>query len=244
MEANAMKISAKFENYPSHSFLGVDIWLLSSWPFFDIRLPWQKGRTESLHKNDRSHRRLIEEHFCKEWHQNPEWRFVDTKSALKSPVVYATDRSQAMVLVFFLLCVALCVLLRRVSVESCLALYSRVYAVLVSIVITSLLGIESWSMCLSCTYLFILHALISVLFLFLLVSWVSRGLWLWHSLDFSINLFVKISANCHFSHNTTLENVFNRTQFCRGWCYEHFCKFQLYPRPLIAAEVFEYFPHI
>ena len=39
----------------------------------------------------------------------------------------------------------------------------------------------------SCMRLFILHTLISVLFLLLLVSGVGCYLWLWHSLDFSIN---------------------------------------------------------
>ena len=43
-------------------------------------------------------------------------------------------------------------------------------------------------MCFSCICLFILHALIFVLLLCLLVSGVGCGLWLWHSLDFSINL--------------------------------------------------------
>ena len=37
--------------------------------------------------------------------------------------------------------------------------------------------------------LFILHALVSVHFLLLLVSGIGCGLWFWHSLDFSINVF-------------------------------------------------------
>ena len=48
---------------------------------------------------------------------------------------------------------------------------------------------ESWFMCFSCICLFILHALICVRFLFLLVSGVGCGLWLWHPLHFSINAF-------------------------------------------------------
>ena len=45
-------------------------------------------------------------------------------------------------------------------------------------------------MCVSCICLFVLYVLVFVIFLFLLVSGVGCGLCLWHSLDFSINLFV------------------------------------------------------
>ena len=44
-------------------------------------------------------------------------------------------------------------------------------------------------MCFSCICLFILQTSISVIFLFLLVSGIDCGLWLWHSLDFSISIF-------------------------------------------------------
>ena len=42
-------------------------------------------------------------------------KFVDSKSMLQSPVVYATDRSKAVVPVLFLFCVALWFILRGAS---------------------------------------------------------------------------------------------------------------------------------
>ena len=61
-------------------------------------------------------------------------------------------------------------------VESCLALFSRVFCFSpFSIVITSL-GEERAGLCASYICLFILHALIFVLLLFLLVSGVDCGL--------------------------------------------------------------------
>ena len=53
-------------------------------------------------------------------------------------------------------------------------------------------GRESWSMCIACFCLFILHTLVFVLFLSLLVSGVGCDLLLWHSLDFSINFVSNI----------------------------------------------------
>ena len=51
-------------------------------------------------------------------------------------------------------------------------------------------GRESWSLCILCMCMFILHALLICLFLFLLASGVSWRLWLWHSLDFSFNFLI------------------------------------------------------
>ena len=45
------------------------------------------------------------------------------------------------------------------------------------------------SMCVSCI-LFILHALIAALFLFLFVSGIDCGLWFWHCLGCSVNFFM------------------------------------------------------
>ena len=68
----------------------------------------------------------------------PGVKFVDSKSALSPSVVYATDRSKAVVLVPFLFFVWLCGFCYwPFHVESCLALCSRVSSVLFSIVITS-----------------------------------------------------------------------------------------------------------
>ena len=50
-------------------------------------------------------------------------------------------------------------------------------------------GVISLFSCFSCICLFVLYVLVFVIFLFLLVSGVGCGLWLWHSLNFSINFF-------------------------------------------------------
>ena len=47
----------------------------------------------------------------------------------------------------------------------------------------------------SCICLFVLYVLVFVICFFLLLSGVGCGLWLWHSLDFSINLFSFIRPN-------------------------------------------------
>ena len=68
-------------------------------------------------------------------------------------------------------------------------------------------------MCFSCMCLFILHASVSILFLFLLVSGANCGLWLWHSLDFSIYFFWML---CSFSNKHTMfvdENVMTMKRY-------------------------------
>ena len=50
-------------------------------------------------------------------------------------------------------------------------------------------GRDFWSICVSCVCLFIFVLNIFVPFLFLLVSWVGCGLWLWYALDISFNFF-------------------------------------------------------
>ena len=70
---------------------------------------------------------------------------------------------------------------------------SSYFFILFSIVITSL-GEERAGLCASRA--FVLYVLFFVIFLFLLVSGVGCGLWLWHSLNFSINVF-GIFAICH-----------------------------------------------
>ena len=95
-------------------------------------------------------------YFCEELHRDSEWRFVDSKSALNSPVVYNTDRSKAVVLVLFLFCVALRFVLRGAfHVETCPALCSRVFQSCLQFDHLAW-GRESWSMCFSCICLFIL----------------------------------------------------------------------------------------
>ena len=79
---------------------------------------------------------------------------------------------------------------------SCLALCSRVFQSCLSFW-SSRLGTREL-VCVLLVHLFIFHVLISVLFLFLLVSGVGCGLWLWRSPDVSINFLVTVLNQCHF----------------------------------------------
>ena len=92
-------------------------------------------------------------------------------------VVYATDRYMA-VSVLFLFCVGLWFILRG---DSCF----KVFPCPIS---SPRLGKRELVFVLL-AHLFVLHVLVFVLFLILLVSGVGCGLWLWHSLSFSINVF-------------------------------------------------------
>ena len=125
-------------------------------------------------------------------------------------MVYATDRSKAAVLVLFLfytsgfvvfttrrLMLSLTLLLGLIFIQFCLALWSShvrkrelVYMLLVKL------------------YVY-LACVIFCLFLFLLVSEVGCGLWLWHSLDFSFNVF--ISAR-HINMKTKQNNNNNNNK--------------------------------
>ena len=71
-------------------------------------------------------------------------------------------------------------------------LFVLVFLHSLSIVITSL-GEEGAGLCASLAFvcMFVLYMLVFVIFLFLLVSGVSGGLGLWHSLDFSINFYFR-----------------------------------------------------
>ena len=106
-----------------------------------------------------------------------------------------TDRSKAVVQVYFLFCVALCFLLQSVSCCLYLARCSRVsffffffgfffgflffccfFSVLFSIVISSL-GKEGWSICFSYICLYVLQVLLSFFCLFPFAPGVGCGLW-------------------------------------------------------------------
>ena len=92
----------------------------------------------------------------------------------------------------FLFCVALWFILRGASCFKVLPCsLSSCFFIPFSIVNASL-GEEGASLCASRAFvcLFVLHVLVFVLFLFLLMSGVGCGLWLWHSLNFSINFFI------------------------------------------------------
>ena len=112
-------------------------------------------------------------------------KFVDSNPR----VVYASDRSKAVVPVLFLFYVALWFILKDAS---CLVLSCSLILCFFSpfrIVITSL-GEEGTGLCASRVFVYFARV-IFVLFLFLLVSGVCCDFWLWHSLDFSINCLSK-----------------------------------------------------
>ena len=75
-------------------------------------------------------------------------KFVDNKSALNPPVVYATDSSKAVVPMLFLFFMALWLYYGAIHVKSCLALCSRDFFNPFSIVIT-LVGEERAGLCTS-----------------------------------------------------------------------------------------------
>ena len=108
-------------------------------------------------------------------------KFVDGKNIFNSlppPVIYATDRSKAVVTVLLLFCVALWIILRGAScfkVLSC-SLSSCSFSPF-NILITST-GEEGAGLYVSraLVCLFVLHVLLFVLFLFLLVSAVGCGM--------------------------------------------------------------------
>ena len=76
---------------------------------------------------------------------------VDSKNASNQPVVYATDRSKAVVPVLFFFCVALWFIL-VVRGASCLLLFVlEFFFSPFSIVITSLAGLNVSIVCLVCT---------------------------------------------------------------------------------------------
>ena len=113
------------------------------------------------------------------------WLICRPKKCFTHPVVYATDRSKAVILVLFLFCVALCVLLRGVSYWD--YLLSFFFSVLFSIGITSLTE-EGAGLCASRAFVRLFSTRQCLSFFFsLLVSGVGGGSWLWHALDFSIN---------------------------------------------------------
>ena len=105
------------------------------------------------------------------------------KSALNTPVVYSTDRSKAMIPVLVLLFAALWFILRDdlFNVLPCVILFLRFSVLLV-------LGKRELIVVLF-VRLFDLYLFGFVDFLFLFVSGKGCGLWLWHSLDFSLTLF-------------------------------------------------------
>ena len=133
----------------------------------------------------------------------PKVKLASCKSALNPPVVYSTDRSKAVVPVVVLFFVALWFILRGdlLYVFPCVILF-LCFSVLLVLRLPRL-GKRELILVLF-VRLFDLCLLGFVGFLFLLGSGKGCGLWLWHSLDFSLTFFLVIElphfwervANC------------------------------------------------
>ena len=114
---------------------------------------------------------------------------------------HVTYTSKAVVPVLFLLCVTLWFILRGASCfKDFPCSLSSCFFIPFSIVITSLTE--------EAAGLYVSRAIVLYLFvfghiLFRLVSGVGCGLWLWHSLDFSIHVFTMppTLVNCSLSNN-------------------------------------------
>ena len=124
----------------------------------------------------------------------PRVKLVSCKSALNPPVVYSTDRSKAVVPVLVLLFVALWFILGGdlLYVLPCDILF-LCFSVLLVLRLPRL-GKRELILVLF-VRLFDLHLFGFVGFLFLLVSGKGCGLWLWHSLDFSLTFSWCISPS-------------------------------------------------
>ena len=119
----------------------------------------------------------------------PRVKLVSCKSALNPPVVCSTDRSKAVLPVLVLLFVALWFILRGdlLYVFPCVILF-LCFSVLLVLRLPCL-GKRELILVLFIR-LFCLCLFGFVGFLFLLGSGKGCGLWLWHSLDFSLTFFV------------------------------------------------------
>ena len=115
-------------------------------------------------------------------------KYIKIRFALNPPVVYSADRSKAVVRVLVLLFVALWFILRGdlFYVLSCVILF-LCFSVLLALRLPRLGKRELILMLF--VRLFDLCLFGFVGFLFLLVSGKGFGLWLWHSLDFSLAFF-------------------------------------------------------
>ena len=119
----------------------------------------------------------------------PRVKLASCKSALNPSVVYSTDRSKAVVPVLVLLFIALWFILRGdlFYVLPCVILF-LCFSVLLELRLPRL-GERELILVLF-VRLFGLCLFWFVGFLFLLVSGKDCGLWLWHSLDFSLTFFL------------------------------------------------------
>ena len=115
-------------------------------------------------------------------------KLASCKSVLNRTVVYSTDRSKAVVPVLVLLFVALWFILRGdlFYVLPCVILF-LCFSVLLNLRLPCLGKREL--ILVFFVRLFDLCLFRFVGYLFLLLSWRGCGLWLWHSLDFSLTFF-------------------------------------------------------
>ena len=121
----------------------------------------------------------------------PRVKLASCKSALNPPVVCSTDRSKAVVPVLVLLFVALWFILRGdlLYVFPCVILF-LCFSVLLVLRLPRLGKRERELILVLFVRLFGLCLFRFVGFLFLLGSGKGCGLWLWHSLDFSLTSFM------------------------------------------------------
>ena len=119
----------------------------------------------------------------------PRVKLASCKSALNPPVVYSTDRSKAVVPVLVLLFGALWFILRGdlLYVLPCAILF-LCFSVLLALRLPRLGKRELILVLFVCLIELCLFGFVG--FLFLLMSGKGCGLWLWHSLDFSLTFFV------------------------------------------------------
>ena len=154
------------------------------------------------------------------------------KSALNPPVVYSTDRSKAVVPVLILLFVALWFILRS-------DLFYVLPCVILLLCFSVLLALR-----LQCTSLGEKRANLSAFrtFVRFMLVWICRfplfsgkgcGLWLWHSLDFSLTFcglkHTKISRAFSENHKHILKQDWKTLQSFRGINSLSNC---LFPSPL------------
>ena len=133
------------------------------------------------------------------WTQTYRVKLASCKSAFNPPVVCSTDRSKAVILVLVLLFVALWFILRGdlLYIFPCVILF-LCFSVLLVLRLPRL-GKRELILVL-CVRLFGLCLFGFVGFLFLLGSGKGCGLWLWHSLDFSLTFFTCSSLDLQFCH--------------------------------------------
>ena len=116
-------------------------------------------------------------------------KLASCKSAFKPPVVYSTDRSNSVVPVLVLIFGALWFILRGdlLYVLPCAFVLVFFFSVLLALRLSRMAKRELILVLFVCLIDLCLFGFVG--FLFLLMSVKGCGLWLWHSLDFSLTFF-------------------------------------------------------